>query len=907
MDAERNEDAMLRSVAWKNAEAILRAREQAEAALRAQSEWLRVALASIGDAVIATDAGGRVTFCNGVAEALTGCPLAEAVGRPLPEVFRAVVEETGLPAEDLALRAMRDGPIPVRANHTLLLARDGTARPIDDSAAPMRGDSGAVMGAVLVFRDATGRRRSEEAMARLAAIVESSEDAIVSKTLDGTILSWNAGAQRVFGYTPEEAIGRHITLIIPPDRHDEERVILGRIARGERIEHFETVRVTKEGRHIDVSLTISPVRGQGGRIVGASKIARDITARKREQESLRESEARYRAIIDSTPECVKIVAADGTLLQMNAAGLGMIESDESVLGTSVYGYIAPEHREAYRAFNERVCRGEGGDLEFDLVSREGTRRHMETRAVPLPAPAGGFLHLAVTRDVTGRVAAERALARGRARLDHAVRVSGIGFWYCDLPFDVLVWDHTVKEHFWLPPDARVTIDTFYERIHPDDRERTREAIERSIRDGLPYEVDYRTVDPATGGVKWIRARGGVGRNAAGQPVSFDGATLDVTVHKLAEEALREADRKKGEFISLLAHELRNPLAPIRSGLQVMRIAPEDAESVARARAMMDRQLSHMVRLVDDLLDVSRIGRNRMELRRAAVTLEEVVSLAVETATPLIRAGRHDLEVSLPEAPVQLHADLTRLAQVFSNLLANSAKYTTPGGRIRLTAEVGQGEVAVSVQDNGVGIPAESLGTIFDMFSQVSRNERGGGPGGLGVGLALVKGLVEMHGGRVSARSEGPWRGSTFTVTIPLSEGPRAAARPLAEEAPAPQGRRILIVDDNHDGADSLAMLLLSLGNEVRTAYDGLQAVEAAEAFRPSVVLMDLGMPNLNGLDAARRIREKPWGQAVRIIALTGWGQEEDRERSRQAGCDGHLVKPVSLPDLKRMLAGVAPG
>ncbi|HEV3259114.1 MAG TPA: PAS domain S-box protein [Gemmataceae bacterium] len=652
MAAKDDEEDRLRSVALQNAQSILVARRRAEEELRKQSEWLRITLSSIGDAVISTNAEGRVTFMNGVAESLTGWPKAEAIGRPLPEVFHIVIERTRQPGENPALRTLREGTIVGLANHTVLIARDGTERPIDDSAAPIRDDSGSPVGAVLVFRDVSERKDAEEAQARLAAIVECSDDAIVSKTLEGIILSWNAGAERLFGYAPDEAIGRPITLIIPPDRQDEEHEILARISRGERVDHFETIRVSKQGRMIEISLTVSPVRDSTGRIVGASKIARDITDRRR-----------------------------------------------------------------------------------------------------------------------------------------------------------------------------------------------------------------------------------------------------------AEEALREADRRKDQFIALLAHELRNPLAPLRNGLQVMRLAGGDANAVAEARGMMERQLGHMVRLIDDLLDISRIRQNKMELRRSRVLLTDVVSSAVETARPAIEAAGHELTVALPPEPVHLDADLTRLAQVFSNLLTNSAKYTEPGGRIWLAAERQGGEVVVSVRDTGIGIPADAMPRIFDMFSQADRSiERS--TGGLGIGLALVKGLVEMHDGTVTAASEGQGKGSTFTIKLPALGSPRGPSADVPSDIGQPAAgprRRILIVDDNRDSATSMAMILRLMGNEVRTAHDGVEAVEAAEAFRPKAILMDLGMPRLNGYDATQRIREQPWGRGMIIIAQTGWGQDTDRIQSREAGCDGHLVKPVSLRDLEKLL------
>ena len=382
-------------------------------------------------------------------------------------------------------------------------------------------------------------------------------------------------------------------------------------------------------------------------------------------------------------------------------------------------------------------------------------------------------------------------------------------------------------------------------------------------------------------------------------VLFVAATgTDITERKRMEDTLREADHKKDDFIALLAHELRNPLAPIRNGLEVLRLT-DDGDSSEHARDVMDRQLTHMVRLIDDLLDVARINRSKMVLRKECIALADVVNSAVETARPLIEQASHALTVSLPAGPVYLDADLTRLSQVFGNLLTNSAKYTPKGGQIWLTAERRGGEVAVSVRDRGIGIPESSLGNIFDMFSQVDRSvERSAG--GLGIGLALVKGLVEMHGGTITAASEGDGKGSTFTVTLPVVERREPPAEKPVNGHP-PGGKRILVVDDNRDGAESLAKMLTLLGNEVVTANDGLEAVEAAERYSPEFILMDVGMPHLNGLDATRRIREQPWGKRVTIIALTGWGQESDKDRSKAAGCDGHLVKPVNLPDLEIVL------
>lgn len=365
--------------------------------------------------------------------------------------------------------------------------------------------------------------------------------------------------------------------------------------------------------------------------------------------------------------------------------------------------------------------------------------------------------------------------------------------------------------------------------------------------------------------------------------------------------LREADRKKDDFIALLAHELRNPLAPLRNGLAVMRLASADAAAVGRARTIMERQLSHMVRLIDDLLDVSRISLNKMLLRRSRVALTDIISNAVETARPTIDAAEHELTISLPSEPVMLDADLTRLAQVFGNLLTNAAKYTPKRGRITLSARRQDDGIVIAVEDNGIGLRPESLRSIFGMFSQVDHSvERT--TGGLGIGLALVKGLTEMHGGSVHAESQGAGLGSRFIVCLPLAGAPaeeRAEPKSIASEK---SRRCILLADDNRDSAESLATMLRLSGNDVHIAHDGIEAVERAEAIRPEVILMDVGMPRLNGYDATRRIREHDWGRSIIIIALTGWGQESDRRRSREAGCDEHIVKPVDPVQLGELIA-----
>lgn len=370
--------------------------------------------------------------------------------------------------------------------------------------------------------------------------------------------------------------------------------------------------------------------------------------------------------------------------------------------------------------------------------------------------------------------------------------------------------------------------------------------------------------------------------------------------KESEKRLLEADRRKDEFLATLAHELRNPLAPIRNSVQIMRLPNLDGEVAEQARETVERQVTHLVRLVDDLLDVSRISRDMFELRKERVALAVIVQSAIETSRPLIEASGQELTVRLPSRTVWLHADLTRMAQSVANLLNNAAKYTPKGGHILLSAERQGKEAVVRVRDTGIGIPDDMLPHIFEMFRQVdTSHERS--QGGLGIGLTLVKNLVEMHDGAVEAHSDGVGRGSEFVVRLPIAEEAPGSATEIGPESASTAPRRILVVDDNRDAADSLAMLLSHAGHDTQTAYGGAEAIEAAAGFRPDVILLDIGMPKLSGYEVARQIREQAWGKAIFLVALTGWGQAEDRSKSRAAGFNEHLVKPVEHSVLTKLL------
>jgi signal transduction histidine kinase/ActR/RegA family two-component response regulator len=391
-------------------------------------------------------------------------------------------------------------------------------------------------------------------------------------------------------------------------------------------------------------------------------------------------------------------------------------------------------------------------------------------------------------------------------------------------------------------------------------------------------------------------------------VSERTSELEASTERLreSEDALRETDRRKDEFLAMLAHELRNPLAPIRNAVEFLRMRAEADPSVRWSHDVIDRQVDHLTRLVDDLLDVNRITRGRLEIRRERSDLGEILRCAVDTIQAAIQERGQGLHVSLPAEPVWMDADVVRMTQVFLNLLDNASKFTPEGGSIWITAERAEDGAIVRLKDTGAGITPEELPQLFQMFYQIRRSTTGT-QGGLGIGLALVRLLVELHGGTVEAMSDGHERGSEFIVRLPAladAAAPGWKEVPEEEAAKAIVVRRVLVVDDNVDSAESLAMLLRLGGHEIETAYDGLQAVESAERFKPDLILLDIGLPRLDGYDAAIRIRERTDGREVVLVAVTGWGQDEDRRRTREAGFDAHLTKPVDMAALGRLLAAL---
>jgi PAS domain S-box-containing protein len=531
----------------------------------------------------------------------------------------------------------------------------------------------------------------------------------------------------------------------------------------------------------------------------------------------------------------------------------------------------------------------------------GGEATFEVRLVPEPGPGGEVeTVLCIARDVTERARAEAALRQSEARYHDLVEGAHDVIYSHDLAGSMRTWNSAGERLLGYTTEEvrRVNIARL---VAPEHLEKARQMTALKLAGGgrTVYELEVLAKD----GRRVILEISSHLEYDQGQPVGVRGIARDVTERKRAEEALREADRRKDEFLATLAHELRNPLAPIRNAVAILRVPGLDAATVGQALGVLERQVQHVVRLVDDLLDVSRIRRDKIELRKERVELATVVARGVETAHALIQAQGHHLTVSLPPESVWLEGDPIRLAQVVSNLLHNAAKYTEPGGQIWLTAAREGAEAVLGVRDTGIGIEPELLRRIFDPFVQADRSLTRA-QGGLGVGLALVRKLVAMHGGSVQAASAGPGRGSEFVVRLPAparhgDEAVRAAGD--APPAPPVPPRRILVVDDNRDAAGTLALLLRLEGHDVSVAHDGPTALEAASRQRPEVAFLDLAMPGMDGYELCRRLRAEPVLAGILLVALTGWGQEEDRRRSHQAGFDRHVIKPVTPQSLRRVL------
>ncbi|MBS1722255.1 MAG: PAS domain S-box protein [Armatimonadetes bacterium] len=561
--------------------------------------------------------------------------------------------------------------------------------------------------------------------------------------------------------------------------------------------------------------------------------------------------------------------------------------------------IHPDDREDYQqAVEQAIETGSEFVYDFRFLHRSGEWRWMEGRGRAHYDEEGPAMLFGIGIDITERKRVEIALRESEAVNHSIMEASADVIKVLDLDGILFYINRRGIELIELDDAESVLGKPWWEIYPKDEHPDMQRSIER-VKAGQAHRFQALRTS-ARGTPRWWDVQVTPVYGIEDQITEILIVSRDITEARMAEEALREADKRKDEFLATLAHELRNPLAPIRYAVDLMKSSGEIPEQMAWIRDVIDRQVSQMGRLLDDLLDVGRVTQNRLQLRRETLQLGEVVESALEGTRPLMEANQHALVIDLPKEPILIEGDKTRLAQVFLNLLNNAAKYTEAKGRIELSARSKGDVVEVVVKDNGIGIRPSSLPRVFEMFSQEdSALERS--QGGLGIGLSLVKGLVELHGGKVRAQSAGLGKGSAFTVTLPMvagSAGPETEKESTVLNLPKPL--RVVVVDDNVDSAVILAHIVTELKCEVETAHDGPSCLEKAAEMRPDVVLLDIGLPCMNGYEVARAIRSEPWGKGVFLAALTGWGQEEDRRKTKEAGFDEHLVKPVGLTELSHL-------
>jgi PAS domain S-box-containing protein len=876
--------------------------------LQAERELLKVTLASIGDAVITTSRDGRVTFLNPLAESLTGWLSDEAAGQPLDAVYPLLDEPTRQRVETLSENSIRTGDPGGSSSHKRLVRRDGAERPIEDSVAPVRNGTGDIFGYVLVFRDVTERRLTqraiEESEQRLRIAVGAARLGQWTLDLKTNELTTSLLCRANFGRDPEDdfTYGLLWELVHPDDRTRVQAAV--RTAIATRTDYDTEYRTVWPNGSIHwVMVRGRTTYAQDGTPLSMSGVTLDITDRKEVERRVVESEAHFRSMADNAPTMLWVTNETGYCTYLSKSWYDFTgRSPEQDLGFGWLENVHPDDRtKTERTFLESTAQRGTFQVDYRLRRHDGQYRWATDAGLPRTDEAGVFRgYVGTVSDIHERRTAEMSLLERTTQLDMTLDATGIGMWLNSMPLDQLNWDDRTRSLFFVPDGAEPTVDLFWSRLHPDDREPTRQAIKDAIQNRALYSIDHRVVSPTDQEIRWLRSAGKATYDFAGTPTRFEGINYDITDRKRLEEELRQhaaalsdADRQKDEFLAMLAHELRNPLAPIRSGLYLLTMSDSaDRETVE----VMQSQVEHMVRLVDDLLDVSRIMRGKIQLRKVPVELSQIVRRATETSMPLLDTQEQRLEVSLPANPIWVDGDPVRLTQVFSNLLNNASKYTDKHGRIALMVEPQEALVRVCVRDNGIGIDEDLLSRLFDLFAQGDRSlERS--QGGLGIGLTVVKHLLEMHGGTVTAHSDGIGAGSEFHVILPTIQHAGIAAQ-LSDAVSAQERRRILVVDDNRGAAKLLAKLLEKLGpHEIRVAYDGHEALQVAKQFRPELLLLDIGLPSLNGYEVTKILRSEPDFDAALLVAMTGYGTEQDRRRALECGFDMHLVKPPSLEAL----------
>jgi PAS domain S-box-containing protein len=939
--------------------------------------WLAAVVDSAEDAIVTKTLEGVITSWNRGAERIFGYTADEAVGRPVT----ILIPEDHLDEEPAILARIRAGE---RIEHyeTVRRRKDGTLLDISLTVSPIRDADGRVIGASKIARDITGRKQWELAQARLAAIVESAEDAVIGKDLNGVIKTWNRGAEHIFGYTADEAVGRPVTILIPEDHLDEEPAILARIRAGERIEHYETVRRRKDGTLLDISLTVSPIRKPDGTIIGASKIARDITEQRRALRAVEEGKQRLSLAMSAAHlgDWSWDAASDVVNLSETAAGIFDIPPATQLTWTEMRALLHVDDRERARVAVEEALASRGDyDIEYRVRGAGGSWRWVMARGRGLYADDGRVLGmLGVVQDITDRKQTLEALREQTealatinevgqvvsAELDTHLMVQAVtdaateltGARFGSFFYNVLNEEgasymlytlsgvpRSAFAHFPMPRATDLFGPTFRGEgvvriadVHLDPRYGKNSPYYGMPEGHLPV-VSYLAVPVVSrsgevlGGLFFGHPEPGVFTErhemivrglAAQASVAMDNARLFEAAQRARAEAERlyreaqESSRLKDEFLATVSHELRTPLTAVLGWAHMLRTGQFNGETTAKAFETIERNARAQAQLIDDLLDVSRIITGKIRIDVRPIDPISFIDAAVEAVRPAAEAKNLRLQKVMDTGLVSVSGDPVRLQQVVWNLLSNAIKFTPKGGRVQIKLERVNSHVEITVSDTGEGIAPEFLPHVFDRFRQADQRTTRK-YGGLGLGLSIVRHLVELHGGSVRAESAGENEGATFTVLLPVapvpSEPAEARVHPAARdtlpffECPDRLDRlRVLVVDDEPDTREMLKAGLAHCGAEVTAVGSAAEALAEIEKSPPDVLISDIGMPEEDGYALVRKVRALPPGRGGRIpaIALTAYARAEDRMQALRSGYQMHVPKPVELAELAAVAASL---
>jgi PAS domain S-box-containing protein len=905
-----------------------------------QAEYLAAIVESSDDAILSKDTNGIIQSANAASERIFGYSAEELVGKSV----RILIPPELQAQEDEILARIRRGE---RVDHfeTVRLTKDNRRVDISLTISPVRDASGRVIGASKIARDITERAQARDLQARLAAIVASSTDAIVTKDLNGIIHSCNQACEQIFGYREAELVGRSVLVLIPPERHAEEDMILSKVRRGERIEHFETVRLAKDGRRLDISLAVSPIKDDSGNIIGVAKIARDITEQKRLERELAAQQERLRVTLASIGDAVIASDLDGRVAFMNAVA-------EAMTGWPATEALGRGLDEVFKIVNERTRETvqnpaslvmRSGNIvglanHTVLIHRDGSQRPIADSAAPIRDSAGVVAGaVLVFRDVTEQRRAEEALAEQREWLETTLESIGDAVVATDVQARI-TFMNPVAENLtgWRFDDARgrASAEVFH-IVNERTRQLVDSPVQRVLAEGVVVGLANHTVLIAKDGTEHpIDDSGAPIRNRSGRIVGVVLVFRDISARRRAEaerhnaaaerdrlleseraarsEAER-ASRVKDEFVAMVSHELRTPLNAILGWTHLMSQSRDDPDILVRGLDVIVRNTRVQAQLISDLLDVSRIVSGKLRLTIEKLDMKPLVESAIETVQQSAEAKHVSIRKQI-EATSAIAGDSSRIQQIIWNLLSNAVKFTPEGGSIVVGLRQRKFDVELTVSDTGVGIRQEFLPHIFERFEQ-------GNPsitrrfGGLGLGLAIAKHLVDLHGGTIDAASEGDGKGARFTVVLPTGSavemtndtarsGSDAAA---AAGADALQGMRILVVEDEKDTLDFVSRFLVSRGAEVVTARSAAQALALVPTARMNVLISDIGLPDVDGYELLREIRRLDASAAggVPAIALTAYARADDRLLAFRAGYQAHVAKPVDPNELLATIVDLA--